>query len=282
MNHDPSSSLAARQRAPRPDADDDLETSDHDEDVVTGADEAAQESERQEKRKAGLAKKLQFVSHLQKSLDTIVFAYLCTLYYMECSFARLLLRVVPHYIFISPKESTFLLPAHRPHVFAIFLPNILCVFFHLLFDLPRANETTRGYLHGGVIVDFVGQKPPTWKLCLISFDILIWAVQCLMLAVHQEREKLRKAVTPSLQTVSGGQPDAATAPETTQDHDAEERGVRRDEENLAGSSEDIELQPLTATESGGQLGASYSQTACMPFDRLATTFKRPRRIHYKV
>ena len=36
-----------------------------------------------EKRREGLVKKLQLVSHLQKSLDMIVFVYICTLYYME-------------------------------------------------------------------------------------------------------------------------------------------------------------------------------------------------------
>ncbi len=36
-----------------------------------------------EKRREGLVKKLELVSHLQKSLDMIVFAYICTLYYME-------------------------------------------------------------------------------------------------------------------------------------------------------------------------------------------------------
>ena len=34
-------------------------------------------------RKAGLAKKLQFMTHLMKSLDMVVFAEICTLYYME-------------------------------------------------------------------------------------------------------------------------------------------------------------------------------------------------------
>jgi hypothetical protein len=34
-------------------------------------------------RKAGLAKKLQFMTHLMKSLDMVVFAEMCTLYYME-------------------------------------------------------------------------------------------------------------------------------------------------------------------------------------------------------
>ena len=41
------------------------------------------QASRQERRKAGLKKKLQFMSHLQRNLDMTFFAYLCTLYYME-------------------------------------------------------------------------------------------------------------------------------------------------------------------------------------------------------
>ncbi|KAK0633442.1 hypothetical protein B0T14DRAFT_420567 [Immersiella caudata] len=262
MNNDPAPSFAARQRAPHPGADDDedggSQLSDHPEVAEETPAAAPEEQERQRKRRAGLVKKLQSVSHLQKSLDMIVFAYSCTLYYMECSFPRLLLRIVPHYIFISPKESTLSLPAHRPHVFAIFLPNILCALFHFLVTLPRASEATRGYLHGGVIIDFVGQKPPTWRLGLLAFDLIIWGAQCLMLAVHQEREKLRKVLIPSLQTVPTTGTEAAT--ETMQDHDAEERGVLRDEDGLMESDDSIELQPLNGVAEGEpRIESGYSR-----------------------
>ncbi len=121
------------------------------------------------------------------------------------------------------------------------------------------------------MIDFVGQKPPTWRLGLLLFDILIWAVQCLMLAVHQEREKLRKTLTPSLRSGPGGQ-ESAEASETTQDLDAEERGVLRDEDGIpGGSGDDIEMHPLVGrdgrADDGGdpetdqRIGASSSQTA---------------------
>jgi len=79
-----------------------------------------------------------------------------------------------------------------------------------------------------------------------------------MLAVHQERERLKKAVTPGLRTISptGGQADqvAAAAAATTQDHDAEERGVLRDETDVGGG-EGVELQPLSGSGSSRRDGA---------------------------
>jgi hypothetical protein len=39
--------------------------------------------EAKKRHKAGLAKKLQFMTHLMKSFDMMVYAELCVLYYME-------------------------------------------------------------------------------------------------------------------------------------------------------------------------------------------------------
>lgn len=119
--------------------------------------------------------------------------------------------------------------------------------FHYIFALPQAGESTRGYLHGGILIDFVGQRPPTWTLGLLLFDLIIWGIQCLMLAVHEEREVLRKQVNPSLGQAAGAQADpaaAATAETTTQDLDAEERGVLREDADVVETGEGIEMQPL--------------------------------------
>lgn len=80
MSHDPSPSSAARP-LDAPDAPDAQNPTDVAGEPSSAA--AAQEDERNQKRRAGRAKKLQAVTHLQKSLDMIVFAYISALYYME-------------------------------------------------------------------------------------------------------------------------------------------------------------------------------------------------------
>ena len=179
-------------------------------------------------------------------------------------------------MFITPKEGPVLLPAERPHAFAILGPNLVCMLAHIISALPTAGEATRGYLHGGVIVDFVGQKPPTTRLCFLFFDVVILAVQCLMLAIHTEREKLRKVVNPSLQPLwaapgQAGQQagpsgsDSVRQPEATQTLDAEERGVNREDEIALGDGNGTERDPLVPESRGGQeqddeqrLGSNYS------------------------
>ena len=172
----------------------------------------------------------------------------------RCSFIRFLLRLLPHYSFLTPKDG-LLLPAEQPHIYTIFVPSVLCILAHVVLGLPEAGEATRGYMHGGVVIDFIGQKPPTSRLAFLMFDLVILGAQCLMLAVHQERERLKKAVSPSLQTAapSGGdqtqEAAAAAAEATTQDHDAEERGVLREETYLADGG-GLEMQPLSARGGG--------------------------------
>ena len=64
-------------------------------------------------------------------------------------------------------------------------------------SLPKGTEASRGYLHGGIIIDFIGQTPPKSRLPLLAMDLFILALQALMLAVHSQREALRGAVKPN-------------------------------------------------------------------------------------
>ncbi|KAI1804033.1 DUF1746-domain-containing protein [Daldinia bambusicola] len=202
--------------------------------------------------KDGLTKKLQFMKHLSISLDTIVYAELCALYYMDCSFFRLLIRWVSQALFISPKAEDSILIIPNYHVSAILGPNFICILLHLLTSLPQAGEASRGYLHGGILFDFIGQKAPSSKFSLLLLDILILGLQCFMLTVNIEKERVRKVVKPRRQI---DRPET-TAEETTtttttgQDLDAEERGVLRDAP-MVDEASDVEMQSLGGRNGNG-------------------------------
>lgn len=179
----------------------------------------------------------------------------------SCSFARLVMRALVQYMYLTPKPEEFLklMPAARPHMAIIFGSSIICMLAHLVFALPEATETERGYLHGGVIIDFIGQKTPTSKLSLLLIDVLVLVLQCVMCSVWLEKDRL-KLVEITLQSVTaGGSPKrTATRPATSsttaaptmaevpsgQDLDAEERGVMRDDPLGVDESNDIEMRPL--------------------------------------
>ncbi|TDZ25943.1 DSC E3 ubiquitin ligase complex subunit 4 [Colletotrichum orbiculare MAFF 240422] len=194
----------------------------------------------------GLARKFDLMTQLLRNLDALVYAELCTLYYMECSIFRFAVRVYGQHHWLTPKPDDYPLTmeAPRSQVISVFVPNLLCILLHIFAALPTAGEAARGYLHGGVIVDFIGQKPPTSRLTFLALDFIILAVQCLMLAVHAEREKLRAIVRPNIFRLPHALEDQNAAT-STQDLDAEERGVLRDAPGLdLEGADSVELQPL--------------------------------------
>lgn len=104
----------------------------------------------------------------------------------------------------------------------------------------------RGYLHGGVILDLIGQKETKWKLHFILLDILVFVLQCFIVGVNTECRVL-EAYLKNKEYKNPSLPEEAPI-ERSQDHDAEERGVYR----VAGTtSNDIELQDLSGVTSIG-------------------------------
>jgi hypothetical protein len=163
------------------------------------------------------------------------------------------MRGLTQLVFLSPKPLYLPpMPKQRPYVGAIILTNAMCIILHIWTSRPEANEMMRGYLHGGVLMDFIGYKGPTWKTHLVMMDLLVLALQCFMLAVHVERERLRElsnAVKPA-----SAEPRGAQA--TQQDHDAEERGVLGDSVIENG---DIELQTMRGSGGRSPAGAEPSE-----------------------
>ena len=89
----------------------------------------------------------------------------------------------------------------------------------------------RGYLHGGLLVDFVGELGPISKLRLVYFDVLVMLLQFAMLAVFLDRRELKRVMDAPIVLEPGTR---ATVPSRTQqDHDSEERGLRRFDRAMA-------------------------------------------------
>lgn len=169
-------------------------------------------------------------------------------------------------MFLTPKPS-FIPPApqHRPYIGAIFGPNLVCILLHIFTARSEAGEAMRGYLHGGVIVDLIGQKGPTSKIHLVLLDLLILGLQCFMLAVHVEKERHSALLAAYLSPASSSTDQPRAAVVSAQDHDAEERGIMRDG---APSNGDIELQPLAPRNQGPSTIESEGQEQNEERERL--------------
>ena len=160
-----------------------------------------------------------------------------TLFSRFSNFAlNLLLRGLLHIIYLTPRPKLF--PQSRkeaPYLSAVFGSNLFCAFRHVHYSLPQGSEIDRGYLHGNIVIDFVGQKAPTSKAYLIIFDLALLILQLLLLAArtrHSGLEQFLAADGSSGATVRQPVESLTNSANTTvaQTYDAEERGVQKREE----------------------------------------------------
>lgn len=159
---------------------------------------------------------------------------------ISISFFKFLLRALPQWFYFTPKPALFPLPPRpaRTYLGTIFGANLLCLLLHILSSPPAAGEATRGYLHGGILIDFVGQESPVSRFRLVSLDMLTWILQMVILAVMLERRKIVASSNSRSRSVPISRP---------QNHDSEERGIIRPPTS---PTEDIELQPLPSGRTG--------------------------------
>ncbi|CAK4033633.1 Hypothetical predicted protein [Lecanosticta acicola] len=243
MNDEPSSSAAAADYPEPISQDEEAEQ----EVPIT----AAEVAKRRKRNRENFNKRRgELLDDLLRNLDILVYAELSAIYYMDCSFTRFLLRAIVQLMFLTPKPALFPEPPpNRPYIGGIFGSNILCFLLHAIFAAPSAGEQTRGYLHGGLAMDFIGQKGPTSKVHLLVLDILVLVMQVVQLSVHVLKMKLKDGsstaeATPVAVTTSDGDTYSAQPVSAGQSLDDEERGVRRSVEVTQG--QDIEMQNLSA------------------------------------
>ncbi|KAJ5520459.1 hypothetical protein N7463_000912 [Penicillium fimorum] len=182
--------------------------------------------------------KVAFIDRLLRDLDILVYCQLSALYYMDCSIVLFALRAIVELIFFTPKAPPFEPTRNQPFVGAIISSNLICMLFHAFLIRPEAGEETRGYLHGGLFIDFIGQAPVS-VYRLLSFDLLILLIDIIMLGLIIERVKTNGTPAPA-PTIPNTDAAVNTTTDTNpvveesqpQDHDAEERGILREEDGV--------------------------------------------------
>ncbi|KAL8807756.1 MAG: hypothetical protein Q9200_004555 [Gallowayella weberi] len=179
--------------------------------------------------------KIHLLNHLIRQFDIMIYCHISVLYYLDCSMTLFFARVTNHWYYFTPKPALMnpVVSSSRPNIVAIIFLNVVSMFIHYTKSQTSAGEGMRGYLHGSLLIDFVGQKSPVSRTRLLAFDALVLGLQLVMLALIVER---RNPVGPS-----GTSSDSTSSGEIApQDHNSEERGMRRSEEG----TEVIELRPL--------------------------------------
>lgn len=237
--------------------------------------EAARKREQRvkERRIDAKRKRVIFLDHLLRELDIVVFLEFITLYHLDCSFFWFFVRCVIHLSILTPLPDLQLArqnDEHKPFLPLIVFSCAINFFLHLVYAAPSAGEDTGGYLHGGLMIDFIGQHGPTSKWKLAGLDICILLLQSTMVSVHIKRRELKKKLakisggTPTPSTGEGDNANAeTTAPTPTadrdQDADAEEQGILRRSDTLSDTGADFDAEEqdalLPATSESGHTDA---------------------------
>lgn len=200
-------------------------------------------------------RRLDYLEDFLHQLDSLLFVQFSILYYYDNTFILFIIRVTIQTFFLTPRPvSISESPLQRPFVGAIVATNLCCLLSHLIRVNPQAGEITEGYLHGGIIIDFVGELGPIWKWRLVVMDLLILGLQLIMLAATLEKFS-QKVSQPAVEGLMN-----------TQDHDAEERGVIRSENGRAEEPEgahaeahaEASIFERSTASVGHALDASYS------------------------
>ncbi|KAF2088983.1 DUF1746-domain-containing protein, partial [Saccharata proteae CBS 121410] len=203
-------------------------------------------------------KRQAFLEDVLRNLDILVYAEISAVYYMDCSFLRFALRAFVQLLWLTPKPDILPeMPLNRPYIYPICGSNLICLFLHLWLAAPSGGEATRGYLHGGLLIDWIGQQGPASKLRLTILDVVICSLQLVMLAATLKLAKMkgrRGTVAGNVETADAAEAADALpgASGRRQDVDSEEQGVMR---RSSSSTDGLEQAP---DETNELLGASVS------------------------
>jgi hypothetical protein len=154
-------------------------------------------------------------------------------------------------VLLTPLPDLQLARQHDEH--KAFLPLILFGFavnflLHAISQAPSAGEETRGYLHGGLMMDFIGQQGPTSKWKLVTLDTCVMILQLVMVSVTVKRRELKKklgnaasgsSAADEAEAGDNGDGTAHAPANREQDADSEERGLLRRTDTLS----DIGAEP---------------------------------------
>ena len=172
----------------------------------------------------------ELVQDCLKTVDVITFIEIGILYYLDNSTLLLIIRALTQTLYITSR-SPFISPGQS--LLSVLFANAICIISNLLFRSAQpVDKLTRGYQHGGLLVDFVGELGPVSRLRMICGDILVLLLQLFSLALREDNDS------------TGSAEGHVSAP--VQDLESEERGLRRSQE-ISNEEQAIELRDLSQT-----------------------------------
>ncbi|EMG50587.1 hypothetical protein G210_2096 [Candida maltosa Xu316] len=125
------------------------------------------------------------------------------------SFLKLLIRTMTHIsiINVNPPPALELPEDYRKtlvkiSLYVVIWGNLFCIFLHLVFGVYTDSPTKDGYLHGGITVQFIGERFPYSRFELIALDLLVFLTQLVfhnLIGVVKDSEVLESKVSDDIE-----------------------------------------------------------------------------------
>ncbi|WBW73015.1 Golgi Dsc E3 ligase complex subunit Dsc4 [Schizosaccharomyces osmophilus] len=156
-----------------------------------------------------------------RCLDMLCYAIIIQQYYQDPVIFLLLFKIFVQLSYLTPKP--FLQFSSFPLFYPLLISFAISLFSRFLFSLPIPGESLDGYLYGGSIINFIGEKAVSSYSSLILSDFFLFLLQIFMaLALVSVNQKDLRAF---LNRNSDGtdRPPLGQAPSVERDSDRNEQ-----------------------------------------------------------
>lgn len=158
-----------------------------------------------------------FLGELRQTVYMAGYVILLIIYLRDISMLRLVLRAGLHQVVSDPyspyRFANTVVPDKQKRATTRFLLmnvlglNVFCIMVHLVFGVYSLSLSMDNYLHGGLSVQFIGERLPSSRLELVALDLLVFAIQLIhhyltcvvddskVLATKNEEHPLRPIVS---------------------------------------------------------------------------------------
>lgn len=155
-----------------------------------------------------------FLGELRQIIYMSGYIILLIIYLRDISMLRLVLRAGLHQVISDPygpyRYSNTVVPDKQKRATTRFLLmnvfgiNLFCFIIHLFFGVYSKSLSKDNYLHGGLSVQFIGERLPSTRLELMSLDLLVFAIQLVHhnLVCVVDDSKVLATKTPSAEDVA--------------------------------------------------------------------------------
>lgn len=128
-----------------------------------------------------------FLSDLKESIQFLEIFLIVLIYLRDLSFLKLLIRATVHLsiLNIDPKiisritniPEDYKKSLTKVSLRGVIIGNLFCIFWHLIFGVGSSYSNDKGYLYGGITIQFIGDRIPFNRFEVILLDILVFLTQ---------------------------------------------------------------------------------------------------------